>query len=121
MKNSKASIRPAAAFAFPSKMEGFGLPALEAMESGAPVIASSCDALREVLDSAGYYFDTGDIDTLTDLLIAAGGDCLDDRQRKIDLGHRRARQFSWDQTAHQTMQAYQGLLANLPLRRQSAA
>jgi glycosyltransferase involved in cell wall biosynthesis len=109
------------AFVFPSKMEGFGLPALEAMESGAPVIASSCDALREVLDSAGYYFDAGDIDTLTDLLIAAGGDCLDDRQKKIDLGHRRARQFSWDQTAHQTMQAYHGLLANLPLRRQSAA
>ncbi len=105
------------AFVFPSKMEGFGLPALEAMESETAVIASSCAALREVLQSAGHYFDAEDVDTLTDLITAAGRDALADREHKIQLGRQRAAKLSWEQTAQQTFQAYQQLLANDSHRR----
>jgi glycosyltransferase involved in cell wall biosynthesis len=108
----KGLYQACSAFVFPSKMEGFGLPALEAMESGAPVIASSCDALREVLQSAGYYFDAADVDTLTDLLVAAGTGKLADREAKTSIGHARARQFSWDRTAAQTIEAYKAVLAD---------
>ena len=117
----KSLYQACSAFVFPSKMEGFGLPALEAMESGAPVIASGCEALREVIDSAGYYFDDSDVDTLTDLLIAAGTDSLADRDQKVLQGHRRAREFSWDRTAAQTIQAYKTVVANHGRGRSQAA
>ncbi len=98
------------AFVFPSKMEGFGLPVLEAMINGCPVFASSCAALREVAGSAGYFFDPDDVDQLVDLLIAAGEDSIIDRDSKIVAGHRRAENFSWENTAAQTIQVYQDLL-----------
>ena len=108
----KGLYQASRAFVFPSKMEGFGLPALEAMESGTPVLASSCSALREVIGSTGYYYDADSIDSLTDLLIATGSDSLPDRAEQIHSARQRAAQFSWERTAQQTVQAYTKLLGS---------
>ncbi|MFG0261450.1 MAG: glycosyltransferase family 4 protein [Novipirellula sp. JB048] len=106
----KTLYQHCAAFVFPSQMEGFGLPVLEAMINGAPVFASSCAALREVAGTAGYFFDPNDADTLADLLIAAGNDAIADRDSRIDQGYRRAAQFTWEQTAAKTLAVYESLL-----------
>jgi glycosyltransferase involved in cell wall biosynthesis len=93
-------------------MEGFGLPALEAMECGTPVLASNCEALREVVQSAGHYFDPDDVDTLAEMLIAAATDSLSDRESRIEIGRERAGQLTWEQTAAQTVAVYRDLLAH---------
>lgn len=113
----KGLYQASRAFVFPSKMEGFGLPALEAMECETPVIASNCAALREVLQGAGHYFDADDVDGLTELLIAAGRDELPNRESKVQLGRRRADELTWDQTMQQTLQVYQDLLSDSAQRR----
>ncbi len=106
----KTLYQHCSAFVFPSKMEGFGLPVLEAMINGCPVFASSCAALREVAGSAGYFFDPENVDELAELLIAAGDDSIVDRENKIAAGHRRADYFSWENTATQTIKVYEDLL-----------
>ena len=107
----KGLYQASRAFVFPSRMEGFGLPALEAMECGTPVLASNCDALREVLQSAGHFFDADDVDTLSDMLVAAATDSLPNRDVRIEQGRRRAGQLTWEQTAKQTAAVYGELLA----------
>ncbi len=82
----------------PSRHEGFGLTALEAMACGAPVIASTGGALPEVVGSAGLLFDPDDPGTLAEHLLAVGRDpALRDGLRKKGL--ERAKAFSWDRTA----------------------
>ena len=97
-----------AAFVFPSLYEGFGLPAVEAMSFGAPVIASPRGSLPEILGDVGIYFDPLDIDELADLLTAAA-DGFPNRDVLATRGRLRASQFTWDETARQTAQLYQRL------------
>ncbi|MFK8112965.1 MAG: glycosyltransferase family 4 protein [Rubripirellula sp.] len=108
----KGLYQSAAAFVFPTQMEGFGLPALEAMECETPVLASTCEALQEVLGPAGHYFDPHRVNRLTELFIAVGRQSLPDRETKLDIGRKRAQEFSWQRTASQTAQAYRQVLAN---------
>ncbi len=98
-----------AAFVFPSKMEGFGLPILEAMSNGATVLSSTCSALTEVAGDAGYYFDPSDSDTLADLIVSVGKELLADRKEKIRIGEKRVEYFSWHKTAEMTMEVYRSL------------
>ena len=102
----KAMYQHSAAFVFPSKMEGFGLPALEAMLCGTPVLASNCQALREVVGNAGYFFNSTDPSELSDLLREVARDTLCERDNVIARGYQRARQFSWENTARLTHDAY---------------
>lgn len=95
----------AQAFVFPSLYEGFGLPVLEAMACGAPVVCSTSSALPEVVGEAGLLFDPQSAPALTAALtrLATEPDLPAGlRQRSLA----RAGQFSWEQTARQTLAAY---------------
>jgi glycosyltransferase involved in cell wall biosynthesis len=99
----------AAAFVFPSRYEGFGLPPLEAMISGAPVVCSDAASLPEVVGDAGLQFPRGD-----DAAAAAQiGRVLDDdalRSSLLAAGTARAALFTWDRTAAGTLAVYRELL-----------
>ena len=91
-----ALYRGAACIVLPSIVEGFGLPALEAMACGAPVLAARTDALQEVCADAVQYFD--DVERLDESLARL----LSDEPRRAQLraaGPQRARGFSWDEAA----------------------
>ncbi len=93
-------------FVYPSYFEGFGLPVLEAMKCGAPVIAGDRTSLPEVLGDAGLPVDPFDEQALS----AAIARLIDDVEMRAELrakGFKRAEDFSWRQTARHTLEAYQ--------------
>lgn len=99
----------AAALVFPSLYEGFGLPALEAMTLGCPVITSNLSSLPEVVGDAAYLVDPLDVKAITDAMSAL----LTIEPLRADLRQRglvRARQFSWENTARQTLEVYRAIL-----------
>lgn len=99
----------ASAFIYPSLYEGFGLPPLEAMASGAPVIVSDTSALREVVGAAGVYIEApfNQRNISDSILKVVTNDKL--RAKLSSCGLRRAKQFSWDTTAKSTIKAYMEL------------
>ncbi len=92
-----------------STYEGFGLPCLEAMAAGVPVVAAAAGALPETCGAAALLFDPGDPRQLTAALIAAASDQIE-RERLIALGAIRSRDFSWDRSAALTDAAIVPLL-----------
>jgi len=93
-------------FVYPSYFEGFGLPPLEAMQCGAPVIAGNRTSLPEVMGSAGLLVDPLDVDALSNALARI----IDDSDLRADLrvkGFERAKCFSWQETARLTLRAYE--------------
>ena len=100
----------ATAFLFPSHYEGFGLPVLEAMQCGAPVIASRDPAVMEVAGDAAACIDAGDIRGWSETMKTALADepwRLAARER----GFVRARSFSWERTARLTREVYAEAIA----------
>jgi glycosyltransferase involved in cell wall biosynthesis len=108
----RALYAGAAVFAFPSRFEGFGLPPLEAMALGAPVVCTTAASLPEVVGDAALLFDPGDAATLAGLLSRV----LDDADLAADLRARglvRARRLTWDATAERTIEVYREALARM--------
>jgi glycosyltransferase involved in cell wall biosynthesis len=100
-----ALYRGAACLVFPSRYEGFGLPMLEAMASGTPVVAARAGAIPEVAGDAAVLVEPGDPVSLAEGIERA----LADRDRLVAAGLERAKQYSWAETARQTLQVYRGL------------
>jgi glycosyltransferase involved in cell wall biosynthesis len=101
-----AYYRGAAVVTMPSFYEGFGLPALEGMASGVPVVVSDTTSLPEVVGEAGLLVNPHEAGSIADGLKKALTDTAL-RKRLIDLGLKRARQFNWDDVAARVTQALQ--------------
>jgi alpha-1,3-rhamnosyl/mannosyltransferase len=96
-------------FAFPSLDEGFGMPVLEAMSAGVPVLTSNRSALPEVAGDAALFVDPEDTDSITEALRRlAGEEGL--RQELIRLGLDRVRKFTWSDAVQKTWAVYRRLL-----------
>jgi glycosyltransferase involved in cell wall biosynthesis len=101
----RALYTGAAVFVFPSRYEGFGLPPLEAMASGVPVICADAASLPEVVGSAGILFPAGDAVALSNALKQV----IEDealRRRLVRTGLERAASFSWERTGSETVAVY---------------
>ncbi len=92
-------------YVFPSLMEGFGLPGLEAMEYGAPLVSSSGTCLPEVYGDAAVYFDPKNVEEMAGAIERV----LEDESTRQDLikkGYKRAKEYSWGRMARQTHEIY---------------
>ncbi len=96
----------AAVLAMPSHYEGFGLPALEAMHCGCPIVVSDRGSLPEVAGDAGILLDPNDVEAWADNLAIAIED-KSRRQRMIAAGKKQAKKFDWATTAQKTLALYQ--------------
>ncbi len=93
------------AFVFPSLAEGFGLPPLEAMASGIPVISSDASCMPEVLGNAAFYFDPFDISDISRSIIRI----IKDKKLQSKLrsrGIKQAKKYSWEKMARETLLIY---------------
>jgi glycosyltransferase involved in cell wall biosynthesis len=100
-----ALFSEARALTFPSRYEGFGIPVLEAMSRGVPVIASTAAALPEVVGDGGVLIDPDDIDAWGEAMVKM---LLDDQHREeiIARGSARAAGFTWNASADALVRAY---------------
>lgn len=100
------------AYVFPSLSEGFGLPGLEAMVTGAPVVSSNATCLPEIYKDGAEYFDPTNVDEIATAIAKV----LDDeklRSHLIKRGQQVASQYSWQRMAEETLAVYdQALLTN---------
>jgi glycosyltransferase involved in cell wall biosynthesis len=101
----RALYSAASVFAFPSLAEGFGLPLLEAMACGTPIVSSNASAMPEAVASAGLLADARN----PEVFAAALARLLDDESLQAELrtrGYERVREFSWQRCAAQTLAVY---------------
>ncbi|WP_107670936.1 glycosyltransferase family 1 protein [Cyanothece sp. BG0011] len=99
----------AEAFIYPSFYEGFGLPVLEAMTFGSPVITSHTSSLPEVAGDAALYIDPTDYYQLAQIMLKVV-DNSTLRKEMINKGKIQANQFSWKRTAEMTLDVYQSII-----------
>lgn len=99
----------ARAFAMPSLYEGFGLPALEALACGVPVLASNAGSLPEVVGDAGILLDPHDVDGWAKALESVLLDEVGERKLR-EAGPKQAANFSWERAARETWQLYRKVI-----------
>ena len=95
--------REAAVLVFPSRYEGFGLPVVEAMASGTPVVATDDEAVREVAGDAALYADRAGLGDAVRRAVA-------ERERLVAAGLQRLERYSWSNTARTTLEVYEDVL-----------
>ena len=99
----------ATAYVFASLMEGFGLPALEAMGHGTPVISSNATCLPEIYGKAAHYFDPTNTNDMTRAITEVlGNEKL--RQKLSIAGYEQIKKYSWKKMAQQTLKVYENVL-----------
>ncbi|MBE9473255.1 MAG: glycosyltransferase family 4 protein [Chloroflexi bacterium] len=96
-------------FVYPTIYEGFGLPALEAMACGVPVITTDVSSLPEIVGEAGMLVPVNNVEALYGAMIEVLGD-EDLCREMINKGIQRAAKFTWEQTAKLTLQVYQQVM-----------
>lgn len=114
-EDKPALYRGALCFAFPSRYEGFGLPPLEAMACGAPVVTTDASSLPEVVGDAAFAVSPDDARQMAGAIISI----LIEEPLAEELkqkGLQRAAEFSWQETATQTLLVYDRLLGDRPAR-----
>lgn len=100
--------REATVFVYPSLYEGFGIPPLEAMSLGCPVVCSNTSSIPEVVGNAGEYFDPASIDSMRESIERV----LQSSERRSDLtakGFVRCKSFTWKKCAAETLAIYKSL------------
>jgi glycosyltransferase involved in cell wall biosynthesis len=100
-----AIYQGAALFLYPTLYEGFGLPVIEAMASGVPVITSNTSALKEIAEGYAHVVDPLDLDGIAKAIAHLMGN-PEARAQLTALGERRAEDFRWDHTARRTLDVY---------------
>jgi glycosyltransferase involved in cell wall biosynthesis len=100
----------ARAFVFPTLYEGFGLPPLEAMAAGVPVVAARAGSLPEVLGEGPFWCDPIDVDSIADAVTRAVSD-EEARAAAVEAGRKRAASYDWSTTAELTLEAYRRVAA----------
>jgi glycosyltransferase involved in cell wall biosynthesis len=93
-------------FIYPSLYEGFGIPLLEAMGLGCPVIASNTSSIPKVVDKAALLFDPNSKDSLINVIELLESN-ESKREKLINLGFEQEKKFSWDKTAYETFKVYE--------------
>lgn len=104
----RALMGAAAGLVYPSLHEGFGLPVVEAMACGLPVVTSDTGALREVAEGAALLVDPTDVDSIAGGMLGLLDEAV--RSRLRTAGLRRAAQFSWQRAARETLAVYRAVL-----------
>jgi glycosyltransferase involved in cell wall biosynthesis len=97
------------AYVVPSLSEGFGLPGLEAMLHGAPVVSSNATCLPEIYEEAAHYFDPLDVQSMSDAINEVLAD-KNIRLRLIAAGKVQVKKYSWKRMAERTLSIYNGVL-----------
>jgi glycosyltransferase involved in cell wall biosynthesis len=100
-----ALYQGASLFLYPTLYEGFGLPVVEAMAAGAPVVTSNNSALREIAEGYAHLVDPLDVEELARAIVRCMGD-VEYRESLAKLGLRRAADFRWERTAEKTRETY---------------
>ncbi len=115
-KDLPALYQSALAFVYPSLMEGFGLPVLEAMASGTPVVASNVEPLASLVEDAGWQVGPENIEGWQKAISEA----IDEDDKRAEFAaaaRKKASQYSWDKVACDTLRCYERAFAELPARR----
>lgn len=99
----------ATCFVLPSLYEGFGLPVLEAMKYGCPVLTSNVSSLPEAGGDAAVYFDPENVDDITKQIERVLSDSAL-RKEMAAKGHEQVKKFSWERSAKQTLEALEGVV-----------
>jgi glycosyltransferase involved in cell wall biosynthesis len=98
-------------YVFPSLSEGFGLPGLEAMVHGCPVVSSNATCLPEVYGDAAVYFDPNSAQDMADKITSVLSD-ESLRKELVEKGYIQAKKYSWRRMAEQTLEVYSQVLRN---------
>jgi len=103
-------LKGAKAYVSASLMEGFGLPGLEAMSAGCPVICSDIPTFREVYGDAAVYFEAEEVDDIKEKILKVIEMSSSKKEKMIERGRKQAEKYSWEKCAKKTLGVYESLI-----------